>query len=302
MSSTPAWTEVRVLVPTGWHELVADALAVTPCTTVSVGNPSIGQSLPPDGHEFVRTFIAEEDDTPELREEIRSTLSTLAIRSGDEDLEGLQLDFKRLPPEDYATSWKKSWKPFRVGRLAVIPPWDDREVRSSDTVLRLEPGGSFGSGRHATTRDCLKTLMSRMQGGERVLDAGSGSGILSVTAALLGAADTFGFDVDENAPRAGRRLAEQNGVGDRCRFTRGGFDVLEDGVVYDVVLANIYSDVIQQYAGALRERLAPSGWFAFSGCPVHHRDATVAAILDAGLLIESERSRGRWHTFAGRHG
>jgi ribosomal protein L11 methyltransferase len=172
--------------------------------------------------------------------------------------------------------------------------------RAGDRIMRLEPGGSFGSGRHATTRMCLRVVIERIRGGERVLDAGSGSGILGVGAALCGAREVLGFDTDPNAEAHATELAQSNAVGDRCRFVTAGFEVLLGQPPFDAVIANIYADVIQERARELRDAIAPDGWFAFSGCPVHHAVATRAAIERAGLMIEEERVRGRWHTFVGK--
>lgn len=300
MAAPLRWTEVRVFVPQGWHELVASTMAIGPCTTVSVGNTSVGQEDPPEGFEALRTFIPRDQDTPKLREKLRDSLTSLAQRAGVPELEALPIRFHKLPAENYAKSWKKSWKPFRVRDLVVIPPWFEGHVRPSDCVLQLQPGGAFGSGRHATTRTCLKILQERMRGSERVLDAGSGSGILSVSAALLGADSVLGFDIDDTGPTYGYQLARDNEVEEHCAFRQGGFEVLTryDGP-FGVVLANIYSDVIQAEAKNLRMRLAPAGWFAFSGCPLHNVDATRKAIVDAGLHIEEERRLGRWMTFVG---
>jgi len=145
-------------------------------------------------------------------------------------------------------------------------------------------------------------LQQRIQGGERVLDCGSGSGILGVTAARLGAREVLGFDVDPAAADYGMALASDNGLAQRCRFVRGGFETLanEPRAAWDVVLANIYSDVIQSYASELASALRPTGWFAFSGCPVHHLDTTTAAIEGSGLVLEDILTRGRWTTFVGR--
>lgn len=347
--STPRWIEVRVLAPVEWCELVAETLAIGPCTSVAFGRPSLGTDAPPEGFDYVRTFVVTRDDTPALRASIEEALRELARATGAPELADTSVEFRPLPPEDYATSWKKSWKPFRVGRLCVVAPWTTfdgadpaREVlpsdaggarsaslaarasrsstpdarvtspratcgvapgrpRARDLVLSIEPGGAFGSGRHATTRTCMRVLLERLRGGERVLDAGSGSGILSVTAALCGARDVFGFDTDPNAEPYATELAVGNGVGDRCRFVSGGFETLAARTgPHDVVLANIYSDVIQAFAPRLRDALAPRGWFAFSGCPAHHAEPTRAAIRAAGLSIDEERARGRWHTFVGR--
>lgn len=301
MSSALAWIEVRALVPNGWGELVAEHLMVGPCTSASFGRPNLGVDAAPEGFDFVRIFLSENEDSPELRQRLRHRLGQLAELTGESELEGLELSFKRLPPEDYATSWKKSWKPFRVGRLCLLPPWDEREVRADELRLTIQPGGSFGSGRHATTRTCLRVLTRRITGGERVLDAGTGSGVLSVAAALLGAESCTGFDIDPNSTPAAGALAEDNGVSARCSFRTGGFETLgADATGFDVVLANIYSDVIQGRARELAARLAPEGWFAFSGCPDQHLTPTRAAIEDAGLVIEVPLQRGRWHTFVGR--
>jgi ribosomal protein L11 methyltransferase len=288
----------------GWCELVAETLAIGPCTSVAFGRPSLATEEAPDGFDFVRTFIPARDDTPALRRKIESALARLAEATGARELARLAAQFKPLPPEDYATSWKKSWRAFRIGDLCVLAPWSTTSStgrpRAGDRVMRLEPGGAFGSGRHATTRTCLRLVIERIKGGERVLDAGSGSGILGVAAALCGAEDVLGFDMDPNAEPHANELAQSNSVGARCRFVTAGFEALAGEAQFDVVLANIYADVIQARAGELRDAIAPDGWFAFSGCPVHHSVATRSAIERAGLVVEEERVRGRWHTFVGK--
>jgi len=304
LSPSIGWTEVRVLVPLGWQELVAETLAVAPCSSAAFGRPNLGVDPAPEGFEFVRTFLPDHADSPELRQAMSERVKVLAERTGSPELEALELTFKPLPPEDYATSWKKSWKPFRVAPLCLLPPWDERAVRGGEIRLTIEPGGSFGSGRHATTRTCLRLLTRCILGGERVLDAGCGSGILAVAATLLGAESAFGFDIDPVSEVAASRLAEDNGVAERCRFLTAGFECLESVAAgpFDVVLANIYADVIAEHAGTLRSVLAEGGWFAFSGCPAHHAAATEAAILASGLRLAETRVRGRWHTFVGGSG
>jgi ribosomal protein L11 methyltransferase len=298
LSAPLAWIEVRVLAPIGWHELVAEALTIGPCTSVAFGRPSLATEAPPDGSDFVRTFIPSHADSPALRATIERSIASLAERAGASELAHLALEFRALPPEDYATSWKKSWKPFRVGRLCVIAPWSEARTRPNDVVMRLEPGGAFGSGRHATTRMCLRAIEERVRNGERVLDAGSGSGILAVAAILFGARAAHGFDVDPNAEPYAEELALDNGVASECSFTTGGFESIEGK--YDAVVSNIYADVIQANARALFDALNPDGWFAFSGCTEQHSRATRTAIEHTGFSVEDVRVRGRWHTFVGR--
>ena len=301
----------------GWQELVAETLAFGPCTSVAFGRPSLASEPAPEGQEYVRTFFSSHEDSPELRASITRALCELAERAEAPELAGLAPQFRALPPEDYANSWKKSWKPFRVGRLSVTAPWTPREAAgdelatpsaakramraAQDVPMLLEPGGAFGSGRHATTRACLRAIQERVRPGQRVLDAGTGSGILAVTAVLFGASEALGFDFDPNAEPYANQLARANGVADHARFVTAGFECLaRETRPFDAVFANIYSDVIAEHVGTLRDALVPGGWFVFSGCPVQHAIETKSAIESSGLLLDEMRVRGRWHTFLGR--
>jgi ribosomal protein L11 methyltransferase len=297
LSATLTWIEVRVLAPIEWHELVAEALTIGPCSSVAFGRPSLATEEPAEGFDFVRTFIPSHADSAALRTELEWSIASLSARAAAPELAGLVLEFRALLPEDYATSWKKSWKPFRVGTLCVVAPWRESRPRPSDRVLRLEPGGAFGSGRHATTRMCLRAIEQRMRPGLRMLDAGSGSGILAVAGVLFGAREAHGFDIDDNARPYAEALAEANGAQNRCRFTTGGFETVEG--TYDAIVSNIYADVIQAHIRALHDALAPGGWFAFSGCTRQHAEATQAVIERSGLELQDVRVRGRWYAFVG---
>jgi ribosomal protein L11 methyltransferase len=279
---------------------VAEALAVGPCTSVAFGRPSLGTDEPPEGWDYVRTYVLEGEDTPELRAELARALATLAHAVGVAELAGISPRFRRLPPEDYANSWRKSWKPMRVAGFAIVPRDWHGALRPDDRRLWLEPGGAFGTGRHPTTRGCLRVLRRRIVPAARVLDAGCGSGILAVAAAVLGAR-AFGFDLDPSAIPYARELAQWNGVEGSCEFAAGGFEVLgERERGFDGVLANIYADLIAAHASDLAERIKPGGWFAFSGCVREKRAATLAAIAAAGLDLEELATRGRWDTYSGR--
>ncbi len=301
MNGEPDWIEVRVLVPDGWHELAAEHLSQAPCTSVVFGRSSRADEPAQEGFQILRSFFPSSDDGAATRDGIVERMQALAQAADAPELADLRISFRPLPAEDYANSWRKSWKPFRIGKICVVTPEGVHPHKAGDIRLKLEPGGTFGTGRHATTRTCLGLLQKRLNPGARVLDAGTGTGILSVAAALLGAGSALGFDIDPVSSRYAGELARSNGTQKLCEFRTGGFEVLEAGDRdYDVVLANLYSDLIQAHAATLAGLIKPSGWFAFSGCPSHHRDATRAAIDAAGLLVEEEIQRGRWHTFMGR--
>lgn len=294
------WVEVRVVVPDGWEELVAGELALDGCTSVAFGRPNLAAPAAPEGTDYVRTFFAAEDDSSALRDAIAEKLATVARRTGADELAGLEATFHALPPEDWATSWRKSWRPFRVGRLCVVTHDWDGARRDGDVLLRLEPGGAFGTGRHATTRMCLRAIQEFDLAGARVLDAGTGTGILAVAAALCGARAVLGFDIDPRSAREASELAADNGVAERAEFRGGDFGVLTaDDVGFDLVLANIYADVLQDESAALAERMGRGARFLFSGCLDRHGAATRAAIAAAGLTVDEVRRRGRWLTFVG---
>lgn len=299
---TKSWTEVRVIVPDGWGELVAGMFAESPFTGVAFGPTSLATEPLPEGLGYLRAYVPCDHDTDALRAGVRARLDELAERVGADELVGLPVRFHALPEEDWANSWKKSWKPFRCAGFAVVPRHFEGELRPGDKRLVLDPGGVFGTGRHATTRTCLKVIEARTAAGERVLDAGCGTGILAAAALLSGAEHVLGFDLDPSAASHFAELMNDNGLGERATFRDGGFEVLMPDERFDAIVANIYSDVIQTYVHRLRDALKPGGWFVFSGCPVHHAVATRKAIEQAGFELEQEHVRGLWHTFEGRRG
>ncbi len=299
--SNAEWTEVLVLVPRGWEELVADVLCRASGTSVAIGDVGRVRPPAPGGKVWVRTALSPDRAGQVARRALSDALAALAGLTGEPELGGLETAFRAIPAEDWANAWQKTWKPFRVGRLCVVAPHRRSALRADDVALELVPGGAFGTGRHATTRACLRLLQERVREGQRVLDAGTGTGILAVAAALFGASSTLGFDVDPSSEPFATDLARRNGVADRCRFVTSGFEVLEGHAdPFDGVFANLYSDLIQQYAGVLAAHVRPSGWCVFSGCPELNLEPTWRAIETAGFTDLELSRRGRWCTVSGR--
>jgi ribosomal protein L11 methyltransferase len=299
-----AWIEVRVVAPEEWLELVAEAISPHPDAQVAFGRPSLGSPAPPAGMEVVRAAFRAEDDRKELRDAIAARLAALATTADDPVLEGLVATYHELPPEDWSTSWRKSFRPLRVGRFALLLLGEDRPLRPGDVPIRIEPGIPFGTGRHPTTRQCLIALSERDVEGARVLDAGTGSGLLAVAAAVRGAREGIGFDIDPSCERPARELAARHGAEARCTFLTGGFELLDAPLParapFDVVVANVYADLLQRHAADFARCLAPGGWFAFAGCSAPGAPSVRAALAAAGLVVERELVRGRWHGFHGR--
>ncbi len=296
----PQWIEVRVVCPAEWSELVADVLARETRGSVAFGSSSrVGERTPSDC-EQVRGFYDADRDAAQLRASIVEQLHALAQATEDRRLAQLEVLFKPLAPEDWANSWRKSWRPLRVGRICLLTYDWQGQLRQSDVELRFEPGGSFGTGRHATTRECLRFLGEQDLAGARVLDAGSGSGLLSVAALLLGADSVFGFDIDERSPKEGLALARRNGVAQGASFAHGGFELLEQHAgPYTHVLANIYADMISDHAASLKGVMERGGKLVFSGIREDHLDQALDSVLACGLRVHEIRARGRWRTLLG---
>ena len=215
----------------------------------------------------------------------------------------LLMTLDNLEDADWENNWKQYYKPMEIGeRLLVIPEWETADT--GDRVpLILNPGLTFGTGSHATTRLCLTELEQRIHGGERVLDLGCGSGILSIAALKLGAAAAFACDIDEKCETVAYENAALNGVGRDTYTVRTG-DILSDralqaeiGTGYHVVLANIVADVIIALAPAVRPLLAPNGVFLCSGIIDDRAEEVADKLRAAGLTILETHSSEGWFSY-----
>ena len=305
-SDPRAFLEASVLVPAGYGELAAEALFAPGCTGVAFGPRSLVAAPLPAARELVRAFYpgSAEVEGSALRVLLEQRLERL-VQSLAGDLGRPALELRALPPEHWAETWRKVWRPHRVARVCVVPPGRGPLPRPDDVRLALEPGAAFGTGRHATTRLALQALQRRLAPGDRVCDAGSGSGILAVAACLLGAAAAEGFDLDPGAVGHARELARDNGVADRARFEVLDLEHLAPEPAgfargpFDGLVANLYGDLVRAHAPSLAARLRRGGWFVVTGCLAEVRPEVRAALEGAGLEVGSVATRGRWDCLEG---
>ena len=250
----------------------------------------------------IRLYI---EDGPEAPAQIRFLRMQLdAMRGQYAALEpgSLALETRNVREEDWENSWKQYYQPIAVGRrLLVVPEWMQPENPEGRVEIRLDPGMIFGTGAHASTQMCMEALEGVVHGGEQVIDLGSGSGILSITALLLGASGATGVDIDPKAEDIARENAAINGVGPD-RFTARTGDVIGDRILMDelartprdVVLANIVADVIIPLCPLVPRLLRSGGVFICSGILDTRLPEVLQAITSAGLVIERTDTRDDW--------
>ncbi len=191
--------------------------------------------------------------------------------------------------DDWKHRWREFFKPTRIGqRLVVRPSWEEVTAAPGDVVLTLDPGQAFGTGTHETTRLVLAEIEARVKGGEHVLDAGCGSGILSIGALLLGAADAIAVDVDPLAISATLENAEANGVA--ARVDTSTTAVADVPGQFSLVLANIESRVLVPMAATLMSKVAPGGMLILSGL-LAEEEATLKQAYGAMRFEDLRRER-----------
>ena len=236
--------------------------------------------------------------------EVRVALQ--ALKESRSDCGSLLLTLEEVQDADWETSWKQYYKPLEIGeRLLVIPQWESAELHGRVPLI-LDPGLTFGTGNHATTRLCLTALEQAVQGGERVLDLGCGSGILSIAALRLGAASARAVDIDEQCLTVARDNAALNDIGPD-RYTVEVGDLLTDesfraslGGGYQIVLANIVADVIIALAPLVRSLMAEGGWFLCSGIIDTRADEVAEKLRAAGLVLAQRQESEGWCAFTCR--
>lgn len=260
------------------------------------GKSRITFYLPADGDGF--------DQLAHLRTALQGFKDAHAGKYGT-----LLMTLENLKDADWENNWKQYYKPMEIGeRLLVIPEWEQENVKgqakyAGKVPLILEPGLTFGTGSHATTRLCLTALEKHVRGGETVLDLGCGSGILSIAALLLGADHAVACDIDEKCMDVAYENAALNGVG-RDRYTVRWGDVVTDqalrqelGGPYDVVVANIVADVIKALASTVRPLVKEGGIFLCSGIIDDRAEEVAQCLRDNGWTIAETRSSEGWFSY-----
>ena len=209
----------------------------------------------------------------------------------------LEITLQGVREEDWAENWKQYYKPFRIGeRMVVKPTWEPWEASKDDLIIEIDPGMAFGTGTHETTAMCV-ALIEKYYTGGGLLDVGTGSGILAIAAARLGARDILAVDIDPDAVRVAKENVAHNGLEDRIQVQQG--DLLQGlSRSFDFAVANILAPVICMLAEPLKKHLTPGGRFICSGIIAEAEEEVRAALISAGYAIDEVRHQKDWVAFA----
>lgn len=230
----------------------------------------------------------------ETLQAVRAGVEQLRRDNPQVDLGPLTFESESIREEDWETAWKKYYHPVRVGEhIVVCPCWENCQLEQGDVKVTLDPGMAFGTGTHETTRLCMAFLEKYITPDTTMLDVGTGSGILAITALLLGARSAVGVDIDELAVKIAKENADLNGVGDQIQLHCGDLTQKISGT-YDVICANIVADVIIRLCKTVTSFMHRDTVLIVSGI-IEDRCADVfAALEEAGLTIVEKNQENDW--------
>ena len=235
----------------------------------------------------VSLFVPEEKNLLEYKAYIEARLTALGI-SFDVLAEGMN-------EEDWSESWKQYYKPIPLGKVTIVPAWEDYTASEGEIIIKMDPGMAFGTGTHETTRLVMRIMQDLIKGGERVLDVGTGSGILSICASKLGAKSCNAYDIDPVAVKVARENAEADGC---TNITVGVSDLLhgvdKSGGKYDFCVANIVSDIIIRMMPDIDGYLAEGAPLILSGIINSRKDEVRECAISHGFRIEREEYENDW--------
>lgn len=225
------------------------------------------------GETKVKFYIEKNENSGEILRGVQSALKALKERDTDNNMGRLTIDTDGIREEDWANNWKEFFKPIEVGeKILIQPEWCPLEGETDRVVFTVNPGMTFGTGTHTSTKLCICEIEKYVNENTNILDAGCGSGILSVIALMLGAKSAKAVDIDENCIHVAYENADRNGV-DRAKYEVFAGDVTSDRALfdklsetkYDVIVANIVADVIIALLPTVKKLIAKDGVFVCSG-------------------------------------
>lgn len=301
------WTEVCIKTTEDASDAISEMLTTIGAGGVVIEDPNeirrqieSPNSLDYADQEFMDSLGTEvtikayfnEESTPDelavlIREKLKFISQFLEVGNG-------YTGYKMVDDEDWATAWKKHYKPFNISDSVVIKPsWEEYEQKAGEIIIEMDPGMAFGTGTHETTRLCSQLLEKYVKKGDTIIDVGCGTGILSIIAVKLGASHADAIDIDDVAARVTRENCNINGVLDYITVKKGVLADLESQKA-DIVVANIIADVVISLTALMPSYLKKGGILLTSGIIKERKDDVIKAYTELGFEFTSLLEMGEW--------
>lgn len=282
------WIEIAIESSEAAVDAVANILVEEGC-----GGAAIGPVPPATDHcaNRVAGYLPVDDRLEARLINIRERVRLLP--SYGLPLESDEITITPVADEEWATAWKKHFKPVRIGQIVVKPTWEEFDAEPDDVIVDIDPGMAFGTGYHPTTKLCLLVIQDIIKGGETVLDVGTGSGVLAIAAARLGAKSVVGLDIDSVAVEVAQENVRQAGLSDQIKIYQADSPTVFDSKA-DIVFANIIAKVLVEMAEALASKVKVGGTVIASGIVTQRADQVRDAFKAVGLNIVKEHTDGEW--------
>jgi ribosomal protein L11 methyltransferase len=241
----------------------------------------------------ITAYYPENADIDQVSAQVTESLSHLADFGFAADF---TVETTELEESDWAENWKKYYEPARISHdLTILPSWtEDYEAGPSEKLIKLDPGMAFGTGTHPTTKMSLWALEQVLRGGETVIDVGTGSGVLSIAASLLGAGDIYAYDLDDVAVKVAQENIDLNQGTENIHVAAG--DLLRGiDIEADVIVANILADILIHLTDDAFRLVKDEGYLIMSGIIEEKYGMVLEAALSAGFVLETHMQQGEWN-------
>lgn len=300
------WIEVNVQVTHEAVEVVADILTAAGTSGVAIEDPQLINNLRNSGTwelcdipeqenteiVTVSAYYADDEKLQDRLKQIENELATVEERIGSFRFGNIR--FRSLSEKDWANEWKQYFHVTHVGESLVIKPsWEEYTPKEGEHVIKIDPGMAFGTGTHHTTNMCMARLEKVLPANAEVFDVGTGSGILAIAAALLGAKSVKAVDIDAVAVRVARENIADNGLEDKIEVKEGDLLRGTEGQA-DVIIANIIADIIIMLLKDIPRKLKDEGIFLASGIISDRRADVEAAVAEVGMKVDHVDEKGGW--------
>ncbi|TDL34494.1 50S ribosomal protein L11 methyltransferase [Jeotgalibacillus sp. S-D1] len=247
----------------------------------------------PDTGVIVKAYISVNSFLGETVDGIKQAISNLV--TFDIDIGKNKVEISEVNEEEWATAWKKYYNPVKISStFTIVPTWEDyTPVSSDELIIELDPGMAFGTGTHPTTVMCIQALERTVKEGDRVIDVGTGSGVLSIASALLKAGQIRALDLDDVAVTAARQNIELNGVSNQVSVQQGNL-LNEQTEQAEVIVANILAEVIMLFVDDAYKLVKPGGTFITSGIIQQKKQLVKEGLISSGFEIEEVVTMEDW--------